>query len=168
MIVSGCAEVGAGTAAFASSDSPGSGAVTKPVARVRITGAVHADYQVTDQRLCHTETFFGAYGIWMWFGSGGSRLPDLSVQKLHRHASTRRVVLASSQTLSVGFVAPHGRVWRAGAQKTLATGHVRNYGSGTVSANPALTKGSLNARLVWESGNQSEPVRVSATWNCAR
>ena len=83
MIVSGCAEVGAGTAAFASSDSPGSGAVTKPVARVRITGAVHADYQVTDQRLCHTETFSAptASGCGLAAAAPGGALPrGLTVQ----------------------------------------------------------------------------------------
>lgn len=139
---------------------------------VKIIGAVHARYQSTEQSnkqlRCYTTTYFAAYGIWMWFGGFG-KLPDLSIQKAERNAPTSNVSLARSPALSVGFVAHGAKVWTAGYEKDLATGRGRNYGSGSVSANPALTKGRLAAKLVWDGdGPRVRPIHIVASWDCAR
>ena len=139
---------------------------------VKITGAVHARYQITEQsskqRRCYTTTYFAAYGIWMWFGGFG-KLPDLSIQKAERNAATSNVSLARSPALSVGFVEHRAKVWTAGYEKDLATGRGRNFGSGSVAANAALTKGRLAAKLVWDGdGPRVRPIRIIASWDCER
>jgi hypothetical protein len=65
---------------------------------------------------------------------------------------------------AAGFVEHGAKVWTAGYEKDLATGRARNYGSGSGSGKPALTKGQLAAKLVWD-GNGLRVCSTRKTWS---
>lgn len=140
---------------------------------VKITGAVHARYQITKQSstrlLCYTaNTGFGsAYAAEMWF-EGFGMLPSLSIVEPRPNEPTRHVSLARSTTVTVSYVSPDGTVWAAGYLQ-FTDGHSGHFGSGTMTANPAMTKGRLNATLVWPTlGAPVRPIHLTASWDCAR
>lgn len=168
VVVSAVGLVAIAPAARGQAPSRAAAAHARPIARITVSGAVHAHSVITDRRLCARQSFFDAPGIWLYFGRRG-KLPFLSIQKFHRNAATHPVALRTSDSLAVGFQAPHDAGWWAGHYENLDTRREQNYGSGTVSANPALTRGTIRATLVWDSElRPRRPIYVRGSWDCAR
>lgn len=166
-----CAAAGAATseAHATAATTPTARAARAPVATIKITGGFHAFYRVTNRRLCvrGTDGIYAGRGV-VIRPKAGHPTPVLEILRHTRPPITDDAArqVAGSPNLLVIFNSSKTQ-WAAGHYYGPGTDIDATFGSAFLSANHALTKGTLKATMDWTGDAQASlAIHVVARWNC--